>query len=58
MAYKALIFGVDDLFGQLQPLYNQAIQRGTLEIVAYAVIEQNGIKFVTPDGKRGGRMTS
>ena len=54
MAYKTLIFGVDDMFGKLQPYYNQAIQRGTLEIVAYAVIEPNGIRLVTPDGKWGG----
>ena len=54
MAYKTLIFGVDDMFGQLKPFYDQQIQRGTLEIVAYAVIEQSGIRLVTPDGKRGG----
>ena len=54
MAYKTLIFGVDNLFGQLQPLYNQAVQRGILDIVAYAIIEPNGIRLVTPDGKRGG----
>ena len=54
MAYKTLIFGVDDLFGQLQPLYVREVQRGNLEIVALAVIEPNGISFVTPDDKRGG----
>ena len=53
MAYKALIFGVDDMFAKLQPYYAQAIQRGILEIVAYAVIEPNGIRLVTPDDKRG-----
>ena len=57
MAYKALIFGVDDMFAQLQPLYNQAIQRDILDIVAFAVIEPNGIRLVTPDGKRGGRQS-
>ena len=54
MAYKTLIFGVDDLFGKLQPFYMREVQRGNLEIVAYAVLEPNGITFVTPDGKRGG----
>ena len=54
MAYKTLIFGVDDMFAKLQPYYAQAIQRGTLEIVVYAIFEQNGILLVTPDGKRGG----
>ena len=58
MAYKTLIFGTDDLFAQLQPFYMHEVQRGNLEIVAYAVLEPNGISFVTPDGKRGGGRIS
>ena len=54
MAYKTLIFGVDDMFNELQPFYAREVQRGNLEIVAFAVLEQNGIRFVTPDGKSCG----
>ena len=55
MAYKTLIFGVDELFGQLQPYYMQEVWRGNLEIVAYAVIDNNGgISIVTPDGNAVG----
>lgn len=34
MAYKALIFGTDDLYPKLKPLYDAEVQRGNLEIVA------------------------
>lgn len=54
MAYKTLIFGVDDLFPQLQPFYEQEVQRGILDIVAYAVFENDSIRLVTPDGRPGG----
>ena len=54
MAYKALIFGVNDLFGKLQPHYAQAVQLGMLDIVAYAVIENDRITFVAPDGNAVG----
>lgn len=54
MAYKTLIFGVDDLFNELQPLYMREVQRGNLEIVAYAVFENDKINLVTPDGRPGG----
>lgn len=57
MAYKTLIFGTDDLFGQLKPIYDQYVQRGLLEIVAYAVIENGTVKLITPQGKRGGGRT-
>ena len=50
MAYKTLIFGVDDLFDKLQPYYAQAVQLGMLDIVAYAVIENDRINFIAPDG--------
>lgn len=58
MAYKTLIFGVDDMFNQLKPHYEREIQRGNLEIVAYAVFEQNGIRIVTPQGRPGGGVQS
>ena len=54
MAYKTLIFGVDDLFAKLQPHYMQEVQRGNLEIVGYMVLDPKGIYFVTPNGTRGG----
>ena len=41
MAVKALIFGTDDLFPQLKPFYETEVQRGNLEIVGYAVFENN-----------------
>ena len=44
MAYKTLIFGVDDMFNKLQPHYAREVQRGNLEVVAFAVLEQNGIR--------------
>lgn len=33
MAYKALIFGTDDLYPELKPLYDAEVKRGNLEIV-------------------------
>ncbi len=53
MAVKALIFGVDDFFPHLKPFYEQEIQRGNLEIVGYAVLEQDGIKLFSPQGGGG-----
>ena len=50
MAVKALIFCVDDLFPQLKPLYDMAVQRGDIEIVGYAVFEQGTIKLFSPQG--------
>ena len=49
MAYEALLFGTDDIFGELKPFYEQAIQRGVLKIVATAVIENDMVNFVTHD---------
>jgi len=51
MAYKTLLFGVDDIFNELKPYYEQAIQRGVLEVVTVAVIDNDTIKFVAPDSK-------
>ena len=58
MAYKTLIFGVDDMFNELKPFYDAEVQRGNLEIVAFAVLEQNGIRFVTPQGRPGGGVNN
>lgn len=33
MAYKALIFGTDDIYPKLKPFYDAAVEKGTLEIV-------------------------
>lgn len=41
MTVKALIFGTDDLYSQLKPFYEQEIKRGNLEIVGYAVLDNN-----------------
>ncbi|MBQ4404295.1 MAG: CatB-related O-acetyltransferase [Selenomonadaceae bacterium] len=45
MAYKTLLFGTDDLFKALRPFYEQEIQRGHLEIVGYAVIENGKVNL-------------
>ena len=36
MAVKALIFGTDDMYPALRPLYEAEVQRGNMEIVGYA----------------------
>ena len=55
MAVKALIFGVDDLYPRLKPFYDLEVQRGNLEIVGYAVIENNGgVKFLANHATNGG----
>ena len=54
MAVKALIFGVDDLFNELNPLYEVAVQRGDIEIVGYANFEKDGVKLYSSRG--GGRI--
>ena len=54
MAYKTLIFGVDDLFNELKPHYAREVQRGNLEIVAHALIEGGKVTLVDAAGKPGG----
>ena len=54
MAFKTLIFGVADLYPTLAPYYTMEVHRGNLEIVAYAVFENNGIRLVDPAGRLGG----
>ena len=43
---KALIFGIDDLFPTLKPYYDREVEKGNLEIVGYAVFQDNNIIFV------------
>ena len=50
MAVKALFFGVDDMFNELKPFYDMAIQRGDIEAVGYATIEKDGVKLYTLGG--------
>ena len=51
MAVKALIFGVDDLYPHLKPFYDLEVKRGNLEIVGYAVLENNQWRmYANPDG--------
>ena len=54
MALKTLIFGTDDLYPVLKPYYEREVQRGNIEIVAYAVFENGTINLVDAEGKRGG----
>ena len=51
MAYKTLIFGVDDMFNELKPYYAREVERGNLEIVAFAVLTDKGIALVDANGK-------
>ncbi|MBQ7454089.1 MAG: hypothetical protein IJS69_03450, partial [Selenomonadaceae bacterium] len=51
MALKALIFGVDDLYNLLKPFYAQRVNRGEIEVVAFAVPEKNGVRLFAPGGK-------
>jgi len=50
VAVKALIFGVDDLFNELKPFYEVAVQRGDIDIVGYAVFENNAVKLYPARG--------
>ncbi|MBQ7475937.1 MAG: hypothetical protein IJT06_00910 [Selenomonadaceae bacterium] len=50
MAIKALFFGVDDLFNELRPFYELAVQRGAIDPVAFAVIEQGRISVFPANG--------
>ncbi len=50
MAVKALIFGVDDLYPRLKNFYDLEVQRGSLEIVGYAALENDGVKLLPKMG--------
>ena len=56
MAVKALIFGTDDLFPQLKPFYDLEVQRGNLEIVGYAVLENNKWRIYANSNGGGRKM--
>lgn len=57
MALKTLIFGIDDPFNELKPYYEREVQRGTLEIVAYAVLEGGKITLVPANDKAAGNLS-
>ena len=54
MAYKTLIFGVDNMFNVLKPFYDREVQRGNLEIVGYALLENGKVNIVDATGRPGG----
>ena len=54
MALKTLIFGVDDIFNELKPYYAREVQRGNLEIVAFAVLETTAFVSFLPTVNRVG----
>ena len=54
MALKTLIFGVDDMFNELQTYYSREVQRGNLEVVAFAVLSDKGVTLVDANGKPWG----
>ena len=54
MAYKTLIFGTDDIYKELKPFYDRAVQCGNLEIVATADMKNNSVNLVYADGRPGG----
>ena len=55
MAYKALIFGTDDIYKRLKPFYKSYVKRGILNIVAIvADVAGDNINLVYTDGRRGG----
>ena len=53
MAYKALIFGKDNLYEKLKPLYDTAVKNGNIEIVATAELPKDSVKLVYADGRHG-----
>ena len=52
MALRTVIFGVDDQFNELKPYYVREIQRGNLEILAVAIIENKNIALFDATGKK------
>ena len=54
MTFRALIFGTDDLYPKLKPLYDAQVKNGNLEIVATAELEGDEVNLVCADGRRGG----
>ena len=54
MALKTLIFGTGDLYPALKPFYDSEVERGNIEIAAYAVFENGGIRLVDSKNQLGG----
>ena len=54
LAYKTLLFGTDDLFETLKPFYLKAAERGDLEIVAAAELENGNVNFIIDKVGGGG----
>ena len=54
MAVKALIFGTDDLYPQLIPFYDKQVQKGNMEIVGCAYIENDKLKTYSENNLLGG----
>ena len=54
MAYKALMYGLDDLYMNLKSVYAREVKRGNLEIVADAIFEGEGIRFIPYRNNGGG----
>ena len=48
MAFKTLLFGVDDIFNELKPFYKREVQRGNWQISAVGVIENKTVTFFDP----------
>ncbi len=51
---QVLIFGTDELYGELAPFYADAERRGEIEIVAYGVVAGNEVSFYRSYGSGGG----
>ena len=54
MTCKALIFGTDDIYNELKPFYDRAVQRGSLKVIATADMEKDSVNLVYADGRQGG----
>lgn len=54
MAYRALIFGIDDLYPTLKPFYDRAVANGDIEIVASADVKNGKVNIIYTKGKPGG----
>lgn len=54
MAYKALIFGTDNIYPKLKPFYDAEVKCGNLKIVAIAELKNDNVNIVYADGRRGG----
>ena len=51
---QVLIFGTDDEYEKLAPLYEEAEKKGVVEITAYGVIDGESVSFYRKYGKDGG----